>query len=61
MKFRKGTGTSIVGPLVAVVVVTIVVGLTTGRFFSPNNITNIMLQVRIVSLISIGSTFVIVS
>ena len=61
MKFRKGTGTSIVGPLVAVVVVTIVVGLTTGRFFSPNNITNIMLQVSIVSLISIGSTFVIVS
>jgi len=61
MKLRKGTGTSIFGPLVAVLLVTAVVGLTTSRFFNPNNITNIMLQVSIVSLVSIGSTFVIVS
>lgn len=58
---KKGTASSIVGPLVAVALVTLIVGLTSDRFFLPSNLKNIMLQVSIVSLVSIGSTLVIVT
>ncbi len=61
MRFSKLKSSSISGPLLAVILVTIIVGLSTDRFFSPGNIRNILLQVSIVALISIGSTLVIIT
>ncbi len=61
MRFRKLKSSSISGPLIAVVLVTIIVGLSTDRFFSPGNMRNILLQVSIVALMSIGSTLVIIT
>lgn len=52
---------SIIGPLAAVIIVTAMVGLSSGRFFTPGNLRNILLQVSIVSLLSIGSTLVIIA
>lgn len=61
MRFSKLKSSSISGPLIAVVLVTIIVGLSTDRFFSPGNMRNILLQVSIVALMSIGSTLVIIT
>ncbi len=61
MRFSKLKRPSISGPLLAVILVTIIVGLSTDRFFSPGNMRNILLQVSIVALISIGSTLVIIT
>ncbi|HVP18386.1 MAG TPA: ABC transporter permease [Spirochaetia bacterium] len=58
---RKVTSSSIVGPVVATAVVTLLVGLTTDRFFMVENLRNLALQVSIVSLVGIGSTLVIIS
>lgn len=49
------------GPFAALVLVTILVGLTTDRFFNPGNISNLILQVSIVSIVAVGSTIVILS
>lgn len=51
----------ITGPFAALVLVTLVAGLTTDRFFNPGNISNLVLQVSIVSIIAVGSTIVIFS
>lgn len=61
MEVKRGTGSSIIGPLVAVILVTILVSLTSNRFLTVANIRNITLQVSIVSLITIGSTLVIIA
>lgn len=61
MRFSKLKSSSISGPLIAVILVTIIVGLSTDRFFSPGNMRNILLQVSIVALMSIGSTLVIIT
>lgn len=61
MRFRKLKSSSISGPLIAVILVIIIVGLSTDRFFSPGNMRNILLQVSIVALMSIGSTLVIIT
>lgn len=58
---RRDTGSSIVGPLAAVIVVTLLVGLTSDRFFLVGNLRNLALQVSIVSLVAIGSTLVIIT
>ncbi len=58
---RRVTSTSIIGPVAATVLVTIIVGLTTDRFFMVENLRNLALQVSIVSLIGIGSTLVIIT
>ncbi|MGE0005700.1 MAG: ABC transporter permease [Parvibaculaceae bacterium] len=51
----------IAGPLAALVLVAILVGLTTDRFFNPGNISNLILQVSIVAIVAVGSTIVIFS
>lgn len=61
MRFSKLKSSSISGPLIAVILVIIIVGLSTDRFFSPGNMRNILLQVSIVALMSIGSTLVIIT
>ncbi len=58
---RKVTSSSILGPVVATVVVTLLVGLSTDRFFLLENLRNIALQVSIVALVGIGSTLVIMT
>ncbi len=58
---QRFKSSSIIGPLVAVIIVTAMVGLSSGRFFTPGNLRNILLQVSIVSLVSIGSTLVIIA
>jgi ribose transport system permease protein len=51
----------LLGPLAAMVLVTLVVALTTDRFLDPGNLSNLALQVAIVALIGIGSSIVIFS
>lgn len=58
---RRMTSSSIIGPVVATAVVTLLVGLTTDRFFMVENLRNLALQVSIVSLVGIGSTLVIIT
>ncbi|MCK4514605.1 MAG: ABC transporter permease [Spirochaetaceae bacterium] len=61
MEVKKGTASSVVGPLIAFVIVTILVALSSERFLTAANFRNVMLQVSIVSLITIGSTLVIIA
>src|SRR5436309_1080480 len=51
----------LIGPAFALLVLAIIVGVTTHRFLDTGNLSNLSLQVSIVSLISIGSTFVIIA
>jgi ribose transport system permease protein len=51
----------IAGPFAALILVTLLVGLTTDRFFNPGNVSNLVLQVSIVSIVAVGSTIVIFS
>jgi ribose transport system permease protein len=51
----------IAGPFAALVLVTLLVGLTTDRFFNSGNISNLILQVSIVAIVAVGSTIVIFS
>jgi ribose transport system permease protein len=60
LRIRRLRNSSLVGPLVAVLLVGLLVGLTSDRFLTLGNLRNILLQVSIVSLISIGSTLVII-
>ena len=47
------------GPLVALVVVAAAVALTTARFLEGGNLSNLVLQVSIIAIVAIGSSFVI--
>ncbi len=47
------------GPLVALVVVAAAVALTTDRFLESGNLSNLVLQVSIIAIVAIGSSFVI--
>ncbi|MCF1711138.1 ABC transporter permease [Tabrizicola sp. J26] len=49
----------LLGPLAAMGLVTLVVALSTDRFLDPGNLSNLALQVSIVSLVAIGATIVI--
>jgi ribose transport system permease protein len=51
----------LIGPAIALLVVAFVVASTTHRFLDAGNLSNLSLQVSIVSLVSIGSTFVIIA
>jgi ribose transport system permease protein len=46
-------------PFAAMAIVALIVALTTDRFLSPGNLSNLFLQVSIVALIAIGATIVI--
>jgi ribose transport system permease protein len=50
----------LIGPAIALLVVGFVVATTTHRFLDVGNLSNLSLQVSIVALVSIGSTFVII-
>lgn len=58
---RKIFDIKLVGPAVALAIVSLVVALTTRRFLDPGNLANLSLQVSIVALVAIGSTFVIIA
>jgi ribose transport system permease protein len=52
---------TVAGPLLAFVLVVIVASLTTDRFLEVGNLSNLSLQVSVVSLVAIGATIVILS
>src|ERR1700739_389035 len=47
-------------PLITLLVLCVVMALLTGRFLSPLNLTNILVQSSIMAVIALGMTFVIV-
>ena len=49
------------GPLIALVMVATAVALTTNRFLEAGNLSNLVLQVSIIAIVAIGSSFVIFS
>jgi len=49
----------LIGPFAALLIVALIVSLTTDRFLSAGNLSNLSLQVSIVALIAIGATVVI--
>jgi len=49
----------LIGPFAAMLIVAVIVSLTTDRFLSVGNLSNLSLQVSIVALIAIGATVVI--
>lgn len=51
----------ILAPLVALLIVAAVTSMTTARFLDPGNLSNLALQVSVVAIVAIGSTFVILS
>lgn len=51
----------IAGPLVAMLIVAAVVAITTPNFLTTGNLSNLVLQVSIVAIVAVGSTFVILS
>lgn len=56
---RRIIDAQLLGPLAAMFLVALVVALTTDRFLDPGNLANISLQVSIVAIVAIGSSFVI--
>ena len=51
----------VMGPLISLILVSVVVGLTTNRFWIPDNLNNLALQASIVAIVGIGSTLVILT
>lgn len=51
----------VIAPLSALLLVALVVALTTPRFLDSGNLSNLALQVSIVAIVAIGSTFVILT
>ncbi|WP_068117324.1 ABC transporter permease [Tropicimonas marinistellae] len=49
----------VIAPLAALLIVTAIAALTTPRFLDAGNLSNLALQVSIVAIVAIGSTFVI--
>ena len=58
---NKILNTTVAGPLLAFVVVVAVAALTTEHFFDTGNLSNLALQVSVVSIVAIGSTIVILT
>ena len=56
---RRFLATPFAGPLIALVVVAAAVALTTDRFLEGGNLSNLVLQVSIIAVVAIGSSFVI--
>jgi ribose transport system permease protein len=51
----------VIGPLISLILVSVVVGLTTNRFWISDNLNNLALQASIVAIVGIGSTLVIIT
>lgn len=60
-RFLRSTLTSVAGPLAALVLAVIVVSLTTDRFLTSQNLSNVSLQVSSVAIAAIGATLVILT
>jgi len=58
---KRFLATPFAGPLIALVVVATAVALTTNRFLEAGNLSNLVLQVSIIAIVAIGSSFVIFS
>jgi ribose transport system permease protein len=58
---KRILSTTLTGQLLAFIVVVSVIGVTTDRFFDLGNLSNLALQVSVVSLVAIGSTLVILT
>ncbi len=56
---KRFLATPFAGPLIALVVVAAAVALTTDRFLEAGNLSNLVLQVSIIAIVAIGSSFVI--
>ncbi len=56
---KRFLATPFAGPLIALVVVATAVALTTDRFLEGGNLSNLVLQVSIIAIVAIGSSFVI--
>jgi ribose transport system permease protein len=56
---KRFLATPLAGPLIALVVVAAAVALTTDRFLESGNLSNLVLQVSIIAVVAIGSSFVI--
>lgn len=54
-------GSHIAGPMLALAVIVIIVSLTTDRFLDWGNLSNLSLQVSVVSVVAIGATIVIIT
>lgn len=54
-------GGNIAGPALALAVIVLIVALTTNRFFDMGNLSNLALQVSVVSVVAIGATIVILT
>ncbi|MGE5589385.1 MAG: ABC transporter permease [Bacillota bacterium] len=54
-------GSSVIGPLSAMALAAVAVAISTDRFLQAGNLMNIALQVSIVALMAIGSTFVVLT
>lgn len=52
---------SVIGPIMALILVVIVVSFTTDRFLLPQNLSNVTLQVSSVAIAAIGATLVILA
>ena len=59
LKKKSISVSNFIGPLIAALLVAIVVGFTTDRFWDLDNLNNLALAVSITALLSIGSTLVI--
>ncbi|HBD91699.1 MAG TPA: ABC transporter permease [Gemmobacter sp.] len=58
---RRLAGQEFFGPLLALLIITLIVTVTTPSFLDPQNFRNIALQVSILSIVAIGSTIVIIT
>ena len=59
LKKKSISVSNFIGPLIAALLVAVVVGFTTDRFWDLDNLNNLALAVSITALLSIGSTLVI--
>ncbi len=58
---QKYLRSTIAGPIMALLLVVVLVGLITPRFIHPQNLSNVTLQVSLVAIVAIGATLVILT
>jgi ribose transport system permease protein len=58
---QKYLRSTIAGPIIALLLIVVFVGLVTPRFIHPQNLSNVTLQVALVAIVAIGATLVILT
>jgi ribose transport system permease protein len=58
---QKYLRSTIAGPIIALILIVVFVGLITPRFIHPQNLSNVSLQVALVAIVGIGATLVILT